>query len=441
MQDQNHPSSNNPDRAGAQIASPEELREQALRQFQQEQLRQAELQRQQQLLQQKRQEALLKQKQAELLKQKQEELLRQKQEELLKLKQAELLKQKQEELLRQKQAERLRQQQELLRQQQAAAQQQNVTPPQMPSQDPQEQLEQQRKLQEAIAQRAHEQVIPEVAPKPPAAPAGQPAQASDTVQAAEAADASEAAQTSETIEEAQVAPEEAEEPEAPAKEKRFSKLLKRRSSKKQEDLPEEEPHRDRMQEVQEQLEQAYVKPPGEGESDEEFAHRNGYHEPTVGQEIRSLALKIVYVLVAFFIVFTFIFGLHRNLSAGMQPSLRDGDLLFYYRLDHDYRANNVVVFEYQDELIASRVIAVEGDTVNISEQGLEINGHVMYEPEIYSKTTQFKNGPTFPLTVEHDTVFCLGDNREHANDSRIIGLIETDDIKGKVMGVIRRRNL
>ena len=65
----------------------------------------------------------------------------------------------------------------------------------------------------------------------------------------------------------------------------------------------------------------------------------------------------------------------------------------------------------------------------------------MYEPEIYSETTQFKDGPTFPLTVEEDTVFVLGDNRKYANDSRIIGLINDKDIKGKVMGVIRRRNL
>ncbi len=170
-------------------------------------------------------------------------------------------------------------------------------------------------------------------------------------------------------------------------------------------------------------------------------HAEGQNIPSVAEELKVLILKIVYVLVAFFIVFTFIFGLHRNLSVGMQPSLRDGDLLFYYRLDHNYKQNNIVLFEYQDDLIASRVIATEGDEVNITKDGLMINGHVMFEPEIYSETTQFVGGPTFPLTVEEDTVFCLGDNRAKANDSRMIGLIQKKDIKGKVMGVIRRRNL
>ena len=180
---------------------------------------------------------------------------------------------------------------------------------------------------------------------------------------------------------------------------------------------------------------------GEGRVSGRGSAREERPMPTLAEELRILILKIVYVLVAFFVVFTFIFGLHRNLSVGMQPSLRDGDLLFYYRLDKNLKANNIVVFEYQDELIASRVIAVEGDTVNITSKGLEINGHIMYEPEIYFETTQFRGGPTFPLTVEKDTVFCLGDNREKAHDSRMIGLIKKKDVKGKVMGVIRRRNL
>ena len=186
-------------------------------------------------------------------------------------------------------------------------------------------------------------------------------------------------------------------------------------------------------------------PPQEknGKMSEEYIEKNGTADniPTVGEEIRTLILKIVYVLAAFFIVFTFIFGLHRNLSMGMQPSLRDGDLLFYYRLDKNYKPNNIVLFNYKDELIASRVIAVAGDEVDITKEGLKINGHVMYEPEIYTKTTQFRGGPTFPLTVEEGTVFVLGDNREKATDSRIIGLINKKDIKGKVMGLVRRRNL
>ncbi len=194
-----------------------------------------------------------------------------------------------------------------------------------------------------------------------------------------------------------------------------------------------------MQHTERHLASEYADMAFEEESHEQ--HQSDRHIPTVAEELRVLILKIVYVLAAFFIVFTFIFGLHRNLSVGMQPSLRDGDLLFYYRLDRNFKQNNIVLFEYQDELIASRVIATEGDEVNISDKGLEINGHVMFEPEIYTETTQFVGGPTFPLTVDEDTVFCLGDNREKANDSRMIGLIQKKDIKGKVMGVIRRRNL
>lgn len=282
--------------------------------------------------------------------------------------------------------------------------------------------------QKSIEERAHAQVIPEVQTQPRKEPVSEASSLEQMFR--DKAEQEKLAQEQEEPDEATGEESEEESLEEEQPKKKLLSFLSRRKSKK-----------DNQSESDEEDEAEQDEEPLDEESSAETQSVPVHPEPTVGQEIRSLALKIVYVLAAFFIVFTFIFGLHRNLSAGMQPSLRDGDLLFYYRLDHDFRANNVVVFEYQDELIASRVIAVEGDTVNITDRGLEINGHVIYEPEIYSPTTQFKNGPTFPLTVEHDTVFCLGDNREHANDSRIVGLIEKKDIKGKVMGVIRRRNL
>lgn len=312
--------------------------------------------------------------------------------------------------------------QEPIAPQQPAAPQEPSAPQEPPQTD----------AQKSIEERAHAQVIPEVQTQPRKEPVSEASSLEQMFR--DKAEQEKLAQTPEEPEEPEEETgeefeEEDLEEEAP-KAKKLLGFLSRRKSKKDDSAESDE--EDEAEQDEEPLDE---------EASAETQNVPVHPEPTVGQEIRSLALKIVYVLAAFFIVFTFIFGLHRNLSAGMQPSLRDGDLLFYYRLDHDYRANNVVVFEYQDELIASRVIAVEGDTVNITDRGLEINGHVIYEPEIYSPTTQFKNGPTFPLTVEHDTVFCLGDNREHANDSRIIGLIEKKDVKGKVMGVIRRRNL
>lgn len=125
----------------------------------------------------------------------------------------------------------------------------------------------------------------------------------------------------------------------------------------------------------------------------------------------------------------------------MYPAIQDGDLLVYYRLDKRYVTSDVLVMEYEDELLALRVIARAGDQVNITEQGLVVNGYLQNEYKIYEETTQFAGGTKFPLTVGEDEVFVLGDSRENATDSRIFGAVKTSDTKGKVMTVIRRRGI
>ena len=82
-----------------------------------------------------------------------------------------------------------------------------------------------------------------------------------------------------------------------------------------------------------------------------------------------------------------------------------------------------------------------GDTVDITEDGLLINGAVQVSQDIYYETTQFAQGVDFPLTVGEGQVFLLGDNRPEATDSRIYGCVDLADIKGKVIAVIRTRRI
>ena len=61
--------------------------------------------------------------------------------------------------------------------------------------------------------------------------------------------------------------------------------------------------------------------------------------------------------------------------------------------------------------------------------------------DIYFDTTQFKDGVDFPITVGEGQVFILGDNRPQASDSRTFGCIDLNDVKGKVIAVIRTRGI
>jgi signal peptidase I len=78
-----------------------------------------------------------------------------------------------------------------------------------------------------------------------------------------------------------------------------------------------------------------------------------------------------------------------------------------------------------------RVIGVPGDKIDIKDGHVYINGEKLDEK--YAKGETHKQLLDFPKTVPPNTVFVLGDNRQNSRDSRIIGFIEYDRIKGKAV--------
>ena len=86
--------------------------------------------------------------------------------------------------------------------------------------------------------------------------------------------------------------------------------------------------------------------------------------------------------------------------------------------------------------IVKRVIATEGDTVDINfETGeVSVNGVVQDEPYIAEETfTVFD--VDFPQTVPENCIFVLGDNRNNSTDSRYsgLGMVDTRYLLGKVL--------
>jgi len=101
----------------------------------------------------------------------------------------------------------------------------------------------------------------------------------------------------------------------------------------------------------------------------------------------------------------------------------------------------VVVVDYSGKTQARRVVATAGDTVDIAEGGLVVNSALQHEPGISQMTERYKDGVDFPLTVPEGHVFLLGDSRAGAADSRIYGCVSIEDTLGKVMAVVRRRDI
>jgi signal peptidase I len=158
-------------------------------------------------------------------------------------------------------------------------------------------------------------------------------------------------------------------------------------------------------------------------------------------ELLSLLIKISTMCIIAVLVFTFVYGLHRVTDADMNPAVKDGDLVIFYRLDRDYTANDLLLLSFRGRRRVARVIATEGDTVDITENGLMINGAFQQELNIYEETRRYGEGTELPVTLGESQVFVLGDSRKSATDSRIYGAVNTKDTLGTVIAVIRRRNL
>ena len=159
------------------------------------------------------------------------------------------------------------------------------------------------------------------------------------------------------------------------------------------------------------------------------------------KDIAMLLIKIGAIVVAFLLLFTFMFGLYRNTDASMTPSVKDGDLVMYYRMDKQYVAQDTLIVEFEGKRQVRRVVATAGDVVDITENGLIINGAIQQELEIYTRTERYVDGVELPLTVPEGHVFVLGDSRENATDSRVYGAVDVNDTLGKVITILRRRNI
>ena len=146
---------------------------------------------------------------------------------------------------------------------------------------------------------------------------------------------------------------------------------------------------------------------------------------------------LVFAIVAVVLVFSFAVRVTTVSGPSMKPTLSSGDKIILTNFNYIPKAKDIVVLSHQtskDQLIIKRIIAVEGQTVdiNFSTGDVFVDGVKQVEPYI-NEPTATNHGMKFPLTVEKGKLFVMGDNRNDSLDSRSteIGLIDTRYILGK----------
>ncbi len=107
-------------------------------------------------------------------------------------------------------------------------------------------------------------------------------------------------------------------------------------------------------------------------------------------------------------------------SSSMEKTIMTDDRVIGLRLAYrnsDPLRGDIIIFKFPDDesiLYIKRVIGLPGDTVEIHDGGVYLNGELMNEPYITVKT----EGNFGPYTVPEGHYFMLGDNRNNSADSR-----------------------
>lgn len=113
-------------------------------------------------------------------------------------------------------------------------------------------------------------------------------------------------------------------------------------------------------------------------------------------------------------IFNFTFRIVVISGDSMEPNFHNGTT-FLAKKNFDPWRFDVVIINNKSNLIIKRVIGLPTETVECKNNQLYINGEALYDMYSIGETEDFK------ITLGPDEFYCLGDNREHSQDSRIDG--------------------
>lgn len=158
------------------------------------------------------------------------------------------------------------------------------------------------------------------------------------------------------------------------------------------------------------------------------------------EEWRSLLVRAATMLIAGYIVFTQVFLLTQMSGMGMFPAMKDGDLAVVFRLQEEYERDDIVAYRVGGGRYFGRIVASEHDVVTLDESGtLYVNGTAQSGEIMYP--TYPKEGMEYPFRVPEGHIFVMGDYRTQTEDSRDFGSIPMEQVEGKLITILRRREL
>lgn len=150
--------------------------------------------------------------------------------------------------------------------------------------------------------------------------------------------------------------------------------------------------------------------------------------------IRSTIYVLLTVAAVAVLVATLLLPVLRIYGTSMTPSLKEGDIVVSVK-GASFERGDVVSFYYNNKILVKRVIAFEGEWVNIDEDGnIYVNGTLLDEPYADEKALG-ECDIQLPYQVPEGRIFVVGDHRATSVDSRstTVGCVFEEQIVGKIV--------
>ncbi len=162
---------------------------------------------------------------------------------------------------------------------------------------------------------------------------------------------------------------------------------------------------------------------------------------SIGHEIVTTLLYVVAALCLALILNRFVIQKVEVSQESMYDTLEDGDQLFVEKVTNYFSNPNrfdIVVFEAPTGSVLDngkywikRVIGLPGETIQMKEDGVYINGEKIEEGYVDGEMGDPGMIET-PITLDEDEYFLMGDNREVSQDCRVVGPINKEAMMGRV---------
>lgn len=155
---------------------------------------------------------------------------------------------------------------------------------------------------------------------------------------------------------------------------------------------------------------------------------------------------IVTVVAAVFLLRAFVIEPFVVPTGSMESTIEVGDCIFAQKISletgNDLKSGDIVVFknpkpENGVDILVKRVIATSGQTVNLKDGKVYVDGKQLDESYTIGESkpldAYLSSAPdSYPYTIPDGCIWVMGDNRENSADSRYFGPVEEDSVIGIV---------